>query len=124
MPARVPEELDQLFMKAMNAGDLEGVVALYEPGAIMMEPGELATGREAIREALTAFLAIKPKVTFEVKTLGQAGDIALTSAKWSLVGTGPAGNEMTMSSQSAEVARRQPDGTWLFVIDSFYGLQT
>lgn len=121
MPARVPEELDQLFMKAMNAGDLEGVVALYEPGAIMMDP-ELATGREAIREALTAFLAIKPKVTFEVKTLGQAGDIALTSAKWSLVGTGPDGNETTMSGQSAEVARRQPDGTWLFVIDSFYGL--
>jgi ketosteroid isomerase-like protein len=45
MPARTPEELDVLFAKAINAGDIEAVIKLYEPGACLMpEPGEVASG--------------------------------------------------------------------------------
>ena len=31
MPARNPEELDRLFSEALNAGNLEALVALYDP---------------------------------------------------------------------------------------------
>ena len=34
MPARAPEELDVLIQQAFNQGDLDAVVALYEPGAV------------------------------------------------------------------------------------------
>jgi ketosteroid isomerase-like protein len=40
-----------------------------------------------------------------------------------LDGTGPDGKPVKIEGQSAEVARRQPDGTWLFVIDNPHGLQ-
>jgi uncharacterized protein (TIGR02246 family) len=124
MPARNPEELDRLFSEALNAGNLDALVALYEPQATLMpEPGHVVTGTQAIREALSAFVALKPTLTLEVKTLAQTGDIALTSAKWALAGTGPDGNHTTMNGYSVEVSRRQPDGSWLFVIDTPWGLE-
>jgi len=124
MPARKPEELDRLFATAMNAGDLDALVALYEPEAIIVPtPGQTAAGTAAIREALSAFVAMKPAVTLTARTLAQAGDIALISARWELAGTGPDGAPVRMAGQSAEVARRQPDGSWLFVIDNPWGLE-
>ena len=124
MPARNPEELDRLFSEALNSGNLDALVALYEPQATLTpEPGQVVTGAQAIREALSAFVALKPTLTLEVKTLAKTGDIALTSAKWALSGTGPDGNQTTMSGYSVEVSRRQPDGSWLFVIDTPWGLE-
>ena len=124
MPARNPEELDRLFSEALNSGNLDALVALYEPQATLTpEPGQVVTGTQAIREALSAFVALKPTLTLEVKTLAQTGDLALTSAKWALSGTGLDGNQTTMSGHSVEVSRRQPDGSWLFVIDTPWGLE-
>ena len=57
MPARNPEELDRLFSEALNSGNLEALVALYEPQATLTpEPGHVVTGTQAIREALSASL--------------------------------------------------------------------
>jgi uncharacterized protein (TIGR02246 family) len=124
MPARSPEELDRLFAEALNAGHLDALVALYEPEATLTpQPGQVVTGTQAIREALRAFVATKPTLTLAVKTLAQTADIALTSAKWELTGTDPDGSPVKMSGHSVEVSRRQPDGTWLFVIDTPWGLE-
>ena len=124
MPARSPEELDRLFSEALNAGDLEALVALYEPEATLTpQPGQVVTGTKAIREALSAFVATKPRLRLDVKTLAQTSDIALTSAQWELAGTGPDGNPVKMAGHSVEVSRRQRDGTWLFVIDTPWGLE-
>jgi uncharacterized protein (TIGR02246 family) len=118
MAARKPEECDYLLTEALNAGDLEAAVALYEPNAsFVQEPGKVVTGRAAIREVMQGFLAVKPKLTIEA-TAVQSGDVALLRSKWSLNGTGPDGKPVTMSGNGIEVVRRQADGTWLFVIDN------
>ena len=124
MPARNPEELDRLFSDALNSGNLDALVALYEPQATLTpEPSQVVTGTQAIRAALSAFVAVKPTITLEVKSLAQTEDIALTSAKWALSGTGSDGNQTTMSGHSVEGSRRQPDGSWLLVIDTPWGLE-
>jgi len=124
MPARKPEELDVLFVQAFNAGDIEAMMKLYEPAASLTpQPGQIVSGTKALREALSGFVARKPRMTLEARTLAEAGGIALTTSKWVLEGTGPDGKPMKAEGQSAEVARRQPDGTWLFVIDNPHGLQ-
>lgn len=124
MPARSPEVLDRLFAEALNAGNLDALVALYEPNASLMpEPGKVVVGTEAIREALRGLLAARPTITLKNKLLAQTGDIALVACKWEMTGTGADGAPLKVGSQAAEVARRQPDGTWLFVIDNPWGLE-
>ncbi len=123
MPARRPEELDRLFAEGLNAGNLDALMAIYEPEAVLLpQPGQVVTGTHAIREALRAFIGMKPKMTLEAKALAHTHDLALTSARWELAGTGPDGKPIKMSGRSIEVARRQPDGTWLVVIDNPWGL--
>jgi ketosteroid isomerase-like protein len=62
-PAREPEELGRLFLERARAGDVEGVVALYEPGAVLAMPaGELIRGTTALRDFYAALLADPPNV--------------------------------------------------------------
>lgn len=45
-----PEDLGRLFLERANARDIEGVVALYEPDAVLASAGgDVVTGSEAIR---------------------------------------------------------------------------
>ena len=122
MLARIPEEVDRLFAEALHAGDLGGLVALYEAEAILVpQPGQLATGIDEILEVLGGFIALKSRMKVEVRKVMPTGDIALTHSEWSLKGTAPDGSAISMGGKSADVIRRQPDGTWLVLIDNPFG---
>ncbi|KAF0216859.1 MAG: hypothetical protein FD174_3539 [Geobacteraceae bacterium] len=122
MAARKPEEIDKLFVQAFSAGDLEALVALYEPDAVLVpQPDQTVTGRDAIREALKGFLTLCGEFRAEVKSVVQTGDLALVRSDWSLTGAAPGGCLIDLSGHSVEVVRRQPDGSWLFVIDNPFG---
>jgi len=103
--ARRPEDLGQLFMDRANAGDVEGIVALYQLDAVLAFPtGKITVGREAIRRVFTELLAKGPKFQGSVQPALRKGQFALTSTRFS-------------GSATAEVARCQSDGTWLWIID-------
>lgn len=103
--ALVPEDLDRLFLERANAGDVDGVVALYEADAVLaLAPGQVAVGREAIRRVYARLLDRPPVFTGVIQPAIRNGDIAVTSAT-------------RASDATVEVARRQPDGTWLWMID-------
>jgi len=104
-PAARPEDLGRLFLQRASAGDVDGVVALYEPAAVLAAAaGGPAVGTAQIRGVYTELLAGRPQFTGEVRPALVHGDLALTSARC------PGG-------ATAEVARRQPDGTWRWVAD-------
>jgi len=118
-----PVELDRLFEHALNAGDIDALVALYEPqAALMPSPGNVVVGAAAIREALAGFLAAKPTITTSGKLVAQTGDVALLANRWTLNMIGPDGTPTTMTGNAVEVARRQPAGHWLFAMDMPFGL--
>ena len=122
MPAHTPEEVHQLFAEGFQAGDLEGLIALYEPEAILVpQPGQVVTGISAIRDALSAFLAMKGAFHLEMGSVFRAGDIALLSSRWTLTPQGASGEIAGMGGTTVDVVRRQSDGTWLVVIDNPYG---
>ena len=122
MPATSPEQCNILIGQAASAGDLEAIMALYEPGATFIsDDGQRFTGTDAIREAMTGFLSMKPTLKVEVPLVIESGDTALLHSKWSLSGTGPDGSAINMDGQGTEVVRRQPGGNWLFVIDNPWG---
>ena len=120
MPAHKPEECDLLVTKAIESGDLDAAVDLYEPDAsFVVSPGELVTGLAAIREFLQGVIAAG--ATFELESVTAVpngdGSMAVTRAKGSATSPDPDGNPVTTSFHSVEVVRKQPDGSWLFVID-------
>lgn len=103
-----PEDLTRLFVERANDGDATGIAALYEEGAVMAYPsGEVTVGRDAIRALWQEILPSAPRFEPEppLPTL-RSGDIALTS-------TPPKDG----AGARAQVVRRQPDGTWLRLLD-------
>jgi uncharacterized protein (TIGR02246 family) len=121
MPARKPEECDILIVEAIKRKDLEAAVALYEPNAtFVLDSGEVITGRAAIREALKAWIGLDDvRFTTEIKAIQSAdGNLAMSRGTWSATTKGPDGKPVTLTGKNVEVVRRQPDGTWLFVIDN------
>jgi uncharacterized protein (TIGR02246 family) len=122
MPVQRAEDMYGAFAAAFNAGDLDALVALYEPDAILIpEPGRTVRGHAAIREELQAFLALKGTMTIQPLSIIPTGDLALTHGQWTLSAIGPDGRPLTLGGKTAEVLRRQPDGTWLHAIDNPYG---
>lgn len=110
------------FVEAMNQGNVEAALSLYEPDAAMVvKPGVVATGTAALRQALAGFAALKPSLTSEVERVVEAGDVALYCARWNLRGTDPAGKPVQMSGRSSDVLRKQPDGTWRIAVDNPWG---
>ena len=114
---RSPEQVIETFIAAVNAGDIERVLAVYESGARLAFPGQPSVGHDAIRGALQSLLAQKPTMTGRTVSVSQVGDVALLRSEWSFTGTDQTGARVEMSGESAEVVRRQPDGTWLYIID-------
>jgi uncharacterized protein (TIGR02246 family) len=113
MPAHKPSEVHSLFLDAFNRGDLEGLVALYEPDAVLVISGRTVVGREAIREAYQRLLAGHGQMELETCAVIESGEgQAVLHSDWTLNRAGT-----TTRGLSTELVRRQPDGTWLFVID-------
>jgi ketosteroid isomerase-like protein len=108
-PARDPQDLERLLVARERAGDIDGMVALYESDAVLdAGDGELRRGWEAIRAFFRGLVAMGRKFELgEQRTALVSGDLALTSTL------------LPDGSVTAEVARRQSDGTWLWVIDRF-----
>jgi len=106
--AQKPEDLTRLFVERANAKDAEALAELYEENAVMAyPPGSQTVGRDAIRklwaQALPHMPAFEPEDPLPTLI---SGDLALTS-------TPPKDG----SGARAQVVRRQPDGTWLRVLD-------
>jgi uncharacterized protein (TIGR02246 family) len=123
MPARRPQEIHELFTRYFSAKDADALVALYEPDAAFTpQPGQVVKGHAAIREAIGGFLALDAEFEMQPGNVIETGDIALLISKWTLKGTDPTGAPVDLSGQTADVVRRQADGTWLLVIDNPYGV--
>lgn len=122
--ARQPDDCSRLLVAALESGDIETTVALYEAGAVLFKKsGETMTGLDAIRENNAAVIALKPKFTIEfIKfTLSSDGMIAMNRMKADLAFTKPDGQLVNTSVDTLEVLRKQPDGSWRYIIDDPYG---
>ena len=111
MPARSPEEICRLFQQYMAEGDIESLLSIYDPEAVFLnQSGEAKKGRHGLKQELAPLAAAKAIFNFNVKQVIQSGDIALMHTHWTVSSPEP------MSVYAIEVARRQPDGTWCWLI--------
>ena len=114
-PALLMEE----FAARAGRGDLDGLIELYEPEAVF-EPefGACVVGHDQLRGALAEFMALRPQITYTSEPdVVIVDDVALVTNFWTMTGTAPDGSQVGESGTSADVCRRQPDGTWRVLID-------
>ena len=124
MSAATPQEMVSAWEQMISAGDIEGVLGFYPPDAVAVLPkdqGGPARGRDAVRQVLDQFLALKPTFEIVLNRSTEAGEVALIVGDWRLQGTDPDGNPLTMDGRFRDVLHRQPDGTWLIAIDNPFG---
>lgn len=108
-PARDPQDLERILIDRQHAGDVDGMVALFEPQAVVdCSDGKFLHGRDEIRRYFAEVVASGRKFARgEQQPALTCGDLALTSTR------------LPDGSVTAEVARRQSDGTWLWAIDRY-----
>jgi ketosteroid isomerase-like protein len=113
VPGMAPGDLHEAVETAFNNRDVEALVALYEHDASLFGLAGPVQGTEAIRAAWTEMLAMAGETRLVTQYVIEQDDIALLSNRWTSVA-----GEDEISATSAEVARRQSDGTWKYVIDN------
>jgi uncharacterized protein (TIGR02246 family) len=125
MAAQSPEAVHAEWMQAFNAGDLAGMVALYEPNAaVVSEPGgEVVSGPAALEENLQGYLSQADKIDLQVQRCIRSGDLAILYSGWTMTGQAPDGSEVNRKGQTSDVVRRQDDGNWLLAIDNPFGIE-
>jgi uncharacterized protein (TIGR02246 family) len=124
MPALHPEDLHRLISAAVTDRDIEAYLALYEPEATLArQAGGLAVGAAEIRAEIAPFMALRGTLTVTTaKVVIGAADIALLRSRGSFRGAAPDGSPIEVPEHDAyEVARRQTDGTWRFVVNDPWG---
>ena len=116
MIAREPQDLPQLFARYATAGELSPLLDLYELQAAFVRPdGTTALGHDAVRAHIRDLLTVSPKIVARAPRLVTAGDLAMICSGWQMSFGGDGGSAVEGS--STEVARRQADGSWRYVID-------
>ena len=108
-PARDPQDLERLLVDRQHAGDVDGMVALFEAQAVVdCGEGKFLHGHLEIRRYFTEVAASGRKFARGAQQPAMiCGDLALTSTR------------LPDGAVTAEVARRQRDGTWLWAVDRY-----
>ena len=88
---------------------------------MLLSPGTSITAYGVLREALAGFIAMKGTLDLKVTRVLEVGDLALVATAWSFTGTGQSGEPVNLNARSADVLRRQADGSWRLVIDNPWG---
>jgi ketosteroid isomerase-like protein len=114
--AAAPAQLSELYCTAFNASDLDAIVALYEPEALLTRPGREVRGIDSIREAFRETLARTTIARLRLDSVAEhrQGDLCLCVSRWTAE---LKHDRRCVSATTLEVCRRQTDGAWKLVID-------
>ena len=120
MPAKTPRVAVNRLIGALRDHDLQGAVELYEGDAMLaVYPGMVGQGTASIRTFFEGIFRLNTEIRYEVKNIIEVGDLALFTAKWTIIGSLSA--DLPKTSHQATVMRKQPDGNWLIAVDNPWG---
>ncbi|MBX9254071.1 SgcJ/EcaC family oxidoreductase [Desmonostoc muscorum CCALA 125] len=113
--------------KAINDRDFDTVANCYtEDAVLVVKPGTLVQGREAIKIALqkiSDYFNNSLKVSQGDMVIIEAGDIALVLSKTYIESPDKPDSEFSTERKAIYVYKRTTDGKWLCAIDNSYGVE-
>ena len=109
------------YVEAVNSGDTGAVHGLYAgPGVVVPRPGFPLAGAD--RRAATEYVAgLGVPMRAALRHAYVVDGVALLVVDWSIRGTARDGTAVDMHGTAADVVRREPDGTWRYLVDNPYG---
>lgn len=114
-------DIDKVYdawQERFNAGDLDGLLALYASDVTYINPdGAELKGEVATRADYKALLDMKPKIDIGDRKHIVYQNIALTTNHWKLELTDSKGALQKMTGGGIEVIRKDDKAGWLFIID-------
>ena len=115
--------LSREWSEVAGSGDLEKTLSYWAEDAVMMVPGQPPIrGKAAIRQFLEASGSI-PGFTVKWEPLeahvSPSGDMAFLLERNQFSFKDPSGSVVTESNKAVTVWRKQSDGTWKNVIDTW-----
>ncbi|MFJ9362971.1 YybH family protein [Nocardia sp. NPDC101769] len=112
-----PAQLPRVFEERLNAGDVEGVLSLFAPGATMRTTtGAVISGADALRQEISGTVAARGQLTNNSKHLLIGGDTALLVTNWTLEIDAPDGTRVSPTGTTANIARQLQNGEWRFAV--------
>ena len=120
MAAKTPGQVIEEFVRLFASGDVEALVEeCYEDDAVFIPEASTGTasGKAAVRDGLKGFVETQGTLSVLASTVFENGDIALTHTHWRLDIAGAD----SLEGRTAEIVRKQPDGTWKYAIDNPWG---
>jgi len=123
------EQVEKAQMAAIAARDAAGAAGVYSDDALFLnEKGSISRGHDAIAAGFKAMLADPAvKLTYAPgpKTFSAGGDMAYSTADYTLSFTDPATQKpVTVKGTNLSIWRKQADGSWKLVADSNPGAPT
>ncbi len=114
-----PSDMNETFARAFNSRRLENLLCLYEDNAIHKIDGSetVFRGKSEISLELERLLQSPGSMVSVNNFCLQHENIALLRADWMLHDEG----RIIASGSTAEIVRRQADGSWLYIVDHAAG---
>lgn len=112
-----PEQTSRRLERYLRTGDVHALQDLYEPEAVFADCDGTARGWPAIRTSHQSFIDAGLTLTLTDSFALEVDDIALVHWSWTVQQS----DGSSIHGTSAEVLRRQHDGSWKFIIDNSDG---
>jgi uncharacterized protein (TIGR02246 family) len=110
--------VDQAWVKAMKANDLEATMALYAPDAVAYFPDGDFKGKEAIRKSWTEFLGMFTVTDATSEgSYETTGDMSTGWGYWTLTVVPKGGGEAIPMKGRATVVAKKIAGKWQYIVD-------
>ncbi|WP_027797075.1 alpha/beta fold hydrolase [Paraburkholderia acidipaludis] len=119
-----PEQVPAAFDAAFNAGDVDGMLAVFSENATMrMADGKsMASGHDALRTQFSGLLQAGPRIHNEVRRSLVSGNVALVLMDWTVTVALPDGREARQRGTATQVMVRGGDGVWKLAISNPLGV--
>lgn len=116
------EEFNRQYLEAINTGDIDALAALTTEDHMMISSGGTPlSGKQALVDAMTgAFERLTFSESWKPEETVISGDLAYQRGTFIVIATPKSGGaESATVGNFLRIYRRQDDGRWLMVRDSF-----